>query len=171
MNEIKIIGPYPVSLNAYKKIVNNRLYRTKEANDFTEKLQELVREAGLYEPFDGFVEVDIIIYPKLTKTAIKLQKKDPLYYLKIQCLDVDNCLKVLLDSFNKIIYTDDKKIVKLNICKGKPYCVEGATQIIIKKIDESCYIKIFNIMHRKINKHHIRYIMACVKCHFFIGTI
>ena len=140
MDEIKIIGPYPISVNAYSRIVNNRRYNTKEANEFKQKFQELARETGLIEPLNGFVEVDIIIYPKLTKTAIKLSKKDPLYYLKIQCLDVDNCLKVLLDSFNKVIYTDDKKIVRLSICKGKPYCENGATQITIKKIDYTQFI-------------------------------
>lgn len=139
MNEIKIIGPYPISLNAYLRIVNNRPFRTKAANEYKEIFQDLARETGIVEPIDGFVEVDITIYPKLTKTAVKMAKKDPLYYLKIQCLDVDNCLKVLLDSFNKVIYTDDKKIVKLTIKKGVPYCEAGATHITIKKIDDASY--------------------------------
>jgi crossover junction endodeoxyribonuclease RusA len=139
MNEVTLLGPYPISLNKYLRIVQGRNYRTKEANDFKEKFQQLAKNAGVIEPMDGFVEVDIVLYPKMTKTCIKLAKKDPLYYLKIQCLDVDNCLKVLLDSFNKVIYTDDKKIVKLSIRKGVPYCEEGATKITIKKIDESIY--------------------------------
>lgn len=139
MEEVTIVGPYPISLNAYTRICNNRTYRTKAANDFKETFQKLARDAGVLAPIDGFVEVSIIIYPKLTKTATKLAKTDPLYYLKIQCLDVDNCLKVLLDSFNKVIYTDDKKIVNLTIKKGVPYCVEGATHITIKKINEQNY--------------------------------
>lgn len=139
MEEITIVGPYPISLNAYLRLFDNRSYRTKEANEYKATFQRLAREAGVVEPIDGFVEVSIIIYPKLTKTAIKMSKKDPLYYLKIQCLDVDNCLKVLLDSFNKVIYTDDKKIVNLTIKKGVPYCPEGATHITVKKINEDNY--------------------------------
>lgn len=139
MEEITIVGPYPISLNAYLRLVENRSYRTKEANQYKETFQKLARDAGICQPIDGYVEVSIIIYPKLTKTAIKLSKKDPLYYLKIQCLDVDNCLKVLLDSFNKVIYTDDKKIVNLTIKKGVPYCSEGATSITIKKINDETY--------------------------------
>lgn len=139
MDEVTLLGPYPISLNKYLRICNNRNFRTKEANEFKDKFQQLARNAGITEPMDGFVEVDIVIYPKMTKTCTKLAKKDPLYYLKIQCLDVDNCLKVLLDSFNKIIYTDDKKIVKLSISKGIPYCEEGATKITIKKINEADY--------------------------------
>ena len=139
MNEVTLLGPYPISLNKYLRIINNRNYRSKEANEFKEKFQLIARNAGITEPMDGYVEVDITIYPKMTKTCTKLAKKDCLYYLKIQCLDVDNCLKVLLDSFNKVIYTDDKKIVKLSITKGIPYCEEGATKITIKKINEELY--------------------------------
>lgn len=139
MEEVTIVGPYPISLNAYLRLVDNRSYRTKEANEYKATFQRLALEAGVLAPIDGFVEVSIVIYPKLTKTAIKLSKKDPLYYLKIQCLDVDNCLKVLLDSFNKVIYTDDKKIVNLTIKKGVPYCEAGATHITIKKINEETY--------------------------------
>lgn len=134
MNEVNIIGPYPISLNAYLRMANNRSFRTKAANDFKAKFISLAKEQGILEPLEGFVEVDIIIYPKLTETGLKLSKKDPLWYLKVQCLDVDNCLKVLLDSFNKLVYTDDKMISKLTIKKGIPYCAEGATHITIRKI-------------------------------------
>lgn len=135
MNEVNIIAPYPISLNKYLRIFKNRTYRTKEANQYKATCVELARKAGVKEPFDGFVEVDIELYPKLTDSGLKLSKKDPQWMFKVQSIDVDNSLKVLIDAFNTVIYSDDKKIVSLSVKKCVPYCSDGATHIRIKKYE------------------------------------
>jgi Holliday junction resolvase RusA-like endonuclease len=47
--------------------------------------------------------------------------------------DIDNSLKILLDSFNGVIYKDDKQVIELNIRKIK----------ITKKLDIKSIIKIY----------------------------
>ena len=133
MNEVNIIAPYPISLNKYLRIFQNRTYRTKEANEYKANCLLLAKQAGVLEPFNEFVVVEIELYPKLTDTGTKLAKKDSLWMFKVQSIDVDNSLKVLIDSFNKVIYTDDKKIVSLTIKKCIPYCAEGAVHMKVKK--------------------------------------
>ena len=53
--------------------------------------------------------------------------------------DVDNLAKFVLDSLNDLVYVDDRQIISLHAAKvmdSEGHC-EGATEVIIRRLDES----------------------------------
>jgi Holliday junction resolvase RusA-like endonuclease len=97
----------------------NTLYRTN-------KSYRIYKPAPI-KKFNEYVKNNIH-YDKLLTQNLKLEIE--LYIIRDR--DIDNSLKVLLDSFNGVIYNDDKQVFELNIKKIK----------ITKKNDIKTVIKI-----------------------------
>ncbi len=101
--------PYPISANRYWRIARNRLYRSKEAEDFkrfasvSAKYARQVLEAG-------HVAVDIVLRPKLNVDGKASKTR----------LDLDNAIKVALDALNGIAWHDDKQVVSITASIGPP---------------------------------------------------
>lgn len=95
---VKVTLPYPPSVNNYLRFSpRGYAYTTAQAKNYkaTAKLQALAQ--GL-RPIDGrSIALAIDIY--------RPQKRG----------DIDNILKVLLDSLNGVAYVDDSQIVELRI--------------------------------------------------------
>jgi crossover junction endodeoxyribonuclease RusA len=94
---MKFTVPYPPSVNRYwGKMRSGRVYLTKEAKDFKDKVKHKYRSAKYDNPTKALVSVKCMIYrPR-----------------KIG--DIDNIMKALLDSLKGIAYEDDKQIVVLH---------------------------------------------------------
>ena len=143
MNEMIINVPYPISTNRYKGLrVAGKIplfFVTKEGKEFKKICSDLAKEEGdklnLNLPLNIRFDIDITVYPKLPKDWQKREKKDPFWYLELKTLDVDNCLKVLLDSFNEVVYTDDKKIFSLKIRRGYPI-QDGGAKVIFREYNQ-----------------------------------
>jgi len=108
-----IIEQVPPSVNRIYRF-NRRygnMYKTKEAKDFQDKY----------------------ILPKYKGKFFKTEKvKLSIIFVHNRDRDIDNILKVLLDSFQKIIYENDKQVYELNIKKVK----RKGTSFVKVKVEE-----------------------------------
>lgn len=86
--------PLPPSANRYWRIARGRIYRSSEATAYKTEAGYLALAAGV-RPLAGPVAVTITIFRAR------------------QAGDLDNFLKVALDSLSGIAYADDKQIVKI----------------------------------------------------------
>lgn len=86
-------------------------YVTTEAKKYKETVAWLLRAAGVRQPLQGRVQVDIKLYPHRPLDWAKRAKADPLYWAdSVQRLDLDNCRKVVNDALKDIVFGDDKCI-------------------------------------------------------------
>jgi Holliday junction resolvase RusA-like endonuclease len=77
-------------------------------------------KTGIYCSPKVLLFKDYVYYILKQKTFEKTSKNVKLeisFYVKNKRRDIDNLLKVLLDSMNKIIYDDDKQIIELIVHK------------------------------------------------------
>lgn len=82
------------SLNTIYKKNRHSVYKSQKAKDFTAVIRQLQ-----CEPYSGSVRLDIVfVYT------------NPL-------VDIDNGLKLLLDSLEGVAYINDRQIVELNVKK------------------------------------------------------
>lgn len=116
---ITLTLPYPISLNRYQR---NQVVRkagrgefvipfpTKEAKAYKAEVKRIALALGV-RPILGPVEYEFELYPHLPLDWRKRAKLDPVWWdLTVQCLDLDNARKVLLDALNGIAWTDDSRI-------------------------------------------------------------
>lgn len=93
------IPELPPSVNAlYKRSLNGGLYLNPKANAFKASVILILEKLD-------FVIIDKPVKLEIVFTVTKAN------------IDIDNLLKVLLDSLNKKIYTDDKLVYELNVKK------------------------------------------------------
>jgi len=86
------VGP---SANRYWRMVQGRMIRSREANDYKAYAGLICNTAGL-QPLDGDVRVRIDVYRKARRS------------------DLDNALKVVLDCLQGYAYHNDAQIVEIH---------------------------------------------------------
>lgn len=91
----KLILPFPVSANRYWRYNRGHTHRSQEAVDYIAQVAYLCLEARLV-PFSGNVCVSLDFYRPAKRG------------------DLDNMLKVTLDSLNGYAYHDDQQIGELH---------------------------------------------------------
>mgnify|MGYP000928121414 FL=1 len=89
-----IILPMPVSANRYWRTFRGRTVVSAEAKAYKEQVAWIAKAAGV-EKLDGDIAVTVRVYRPAKRG------------------DLDNSLKVSLDSLNGIAYTDDSQIVRI----------------------------------------------------------
>lgn len=90
-----IVLPYPPSANRYWRKFNNRMVLSADAKNFKSCVQKIFKENSYFSYAENLIELDIKLYrPK-----------------KIG--DLDNYLKVTIDSLNGLFFDDDKQIKRL----------------------------------------------------------
>jgi crossover junction endodeoxyribonuclease RusA len=73
-----------------------------------------VKRAGITAPFAGRVAVDVELYPHRPQDWQRRAKRNPeAWDDDVQCIDLDNANKVLLDSLKGLVFHDDKWVRKL----------------------------------------------------------
>lgn len=88
-------------------------YPSADAKVFKEAVGWKLKAAGVRQPLQGRVQVDLQLWPHRPLDWKTRAKKDPLYWAdSVQRLDLDNCRKALNDACNEIAYRDDKCIWK-----------------------------------------------------------
>ena len=86
--------PFPVSANRYWRNFNGRMVISPEARAYKEQAAWLARAAGT-EPLSGSVAVTLRVYRPAKR------------------MDLDNAVKILLDSLIGVAYIDDSQIVRI----------------------------------------------------------
>ena len=115
---ITLTLPYPISANRYWKSfpLGKRIMTapSKEAMAYKTEVHWLCKQAGIRKPIIGRVRIDIQLFPHRPLDWQKRMRTDgDAWSDTVQCIDLDNANKVLLDSLKGIAIEDDKWVRKL----------------------------------------------------------
>lgn len=139
MKSITLVLPYPISANRYwatrtvpAKGVRKAMaltYVTPEAKAFKLQVQGIAEAAGVTAPITGRVQVDVQLYPH---RPLDWQKRMRLagaaWDDSVQCIDIDNANKVLLDSLKDVVIEDDKWVRRLASERMEP---DGEARVVV----------------------------------------
>lgn len=139
---IELTLPYPVSANRYWRTVVNRktghamTFVSEEAKSYKRQVGWLAKEAGISAPLLGRIELAYTLHPKLPQDWTSRARKDPSGWMdSVQCMDLDNAQKVLLDSLKNVVFADDKWIRKIIAERGEPLS-EACVKVRVALIDQ-----------------------------------
>lgn len=128
---ITLTLPYPVSANRYwqtrvikpkgGKFYQAMTYVSAEAKAFKDLVHKLAMAAGVRAPITGRVAISYTLHPHCPQDALRRAKRDPMNWEDtVQCMDLDNAQKVLLDSLKGVVIDDDKWVRKISAERGAP---------------------------------------------------
>ena len=139
MNAITLTLPYPISANRYwatrtipakgARRAMAMTYVTPEAKAYKEQVQQLVRSAGLTELITGRVQLDVQLYPhRPLDWQTRQRKLGAAWDDGVQCLDLDNANKVLLDALKDVAIEDDKWVRRIVSERMEP---DGEARVVV----------------------------------------
>ena len=122
---IVITLPYPLSANKYWRPVHSgnhiTIVPTKDAKAYKERVAWLARAAGVRAPIEGRVAFHVRLYPNRPQDWQTRQRKmGATWDDSVQCIDLDNANKVLLDALKGVAIVDDKWVRKLHCERMEP---------------------------------------------------
>jgi len=122
---IELTLPYPISANRYWRTSTRgsfvSTYVSKEAKDFKEQVLWLCKAAGVRAPIPGRVAISVQLYPNRPQDfKTRMRKHGAAWDDTVQCLDLDNANKVLLDALKGIAIEDDKWVRRLSSERMEP---------------------------------------------------
>lgn len=127
MEPVTLILPPAVSSNRYWRSFVPRGHKraivtlSDEAKAYKAVVAQIARKAGVVSPIKGRVAVSYTLYPKRPQDYAKRMRLDPHRWDDtVQCLDLDNALKVMLDSLKGIVFEDDKFVHELHGRRAEP---------------------------------------------------
>ena len=126
----KVIGKGRPRLNSYTGIV----YTPTKTKDYETLVQEyFLLKYPRFKILEGRIKVSIIAYFSIPKATKKSEIDDMLEnnISPTKKPDIDNIVKIILDSMNKFAFKDDNQITKLEV--EKKYLQEDKIYI---KIEE-----------------------------------
>lgn len=133
MNSITVTLPPPVSANVYwrTRVVKNMAmtYVSAEAKAFKAQVLQLLRAAGVAEPFPGRVAVKLQLYPHRPLDWAKRQKKlGAAWDDGVRSIDLDNSIKVTLDAMKGIAFVDDVWVREIAATRMEP---DGEARVVV----------------------------------------
>lgn len=133
---ITLVLPYPISANRYwlsfyaAKLKRVMVGPTKEATAYRKEVAAIVAAAGITAPIPGRVAVSVQLFPHRPQDWQKRMARDPLTWDDtVQCLDLDNVNKVLLDSLKGVAIEDDKWVRSLSSERMEP---DGKARVVVR---------------------------------------
>lgn len=127
MQPIVLTLPYPVSANRYWRSFVPRgqsraiVVLSDDAKAYKQQVGWIAHQAGIRKPIAGRVQVEIALYPQRPQDWQRRARKDPLAWDDtVQCLDLDNANKVLLDALKGVAIDDDKWVHRLVAQRMEP---------------------------------------------------
>lgn len=122
---ITLTLPYPISANRYwRTSVRGTFvstYVSTEAKDYKEKVGWLCKAAGIRAPLAGRVAIEVQLYPNRPQDfKTRMRKHGAAWDDTVQCLDIDNANKVLLDALKDVAIEDDKWVRRLSSERMEP---------------------------------------------------
>ncbi|WP_427183548.1 RusA family crossover junction endodeoxyribonuclease [Bordetella bronchialis] len=122
--------PYPISANRYwaYRTVKPRgkpefvsMYVTKEAKEYKAQVEKLAKVHGIRTPIAGRVALELTLYPNRPQDWQTRQRKmGAAWDDSVQCLDLDNAQKVVLDSLKDIVFQDDAWVREIHARRVEP---------------------------------------------------
>ncbi|MFM9922735.1 RusA family crossover junction endodeoxyribonuclease [Variovorax sp. H27-G14] len=122
---ITLTLPYPISANRYWRTAVRgtfvSTYVSKEAENFKEQVGWLCKAAGIRTPLTGRVAISVQLYPNRPQDfKTRMRKLGAAWDDGVQCIDIDNANKVLLDALKGIAIEDDKWVRRLSSERMEP---------------------------------------------------
>ncbi len=132
---ITISLPWPVSANRYWRSFVPRggsraiTVVSDEAKNYKQEVAWCLVGAGVRQPIIGRVELHIKLYPKRPLDWKKRMQRDPEFWDDtVQCIDLDNANKVLLDALKGVAIEDDKWVRKITSERMEP---DGEQRVVV----------------------------------------
>lgn len=130
---IRITLPYPISANRYWRPVpigkHVTIVPTTEAKQYRKTVAQLCQVHGVIKAIAGRVAVEVKLYPhRPLDWKTRQRKHGAAWDDTVQCLDVDNANKVLLDALKGIAFDDDKWVRKLTAERMEP---DGEARVVV----------------------------------------
>lgn len=95
---MRVVLPVPPSSNVYYRVFRGRAVKSQEARAYQLAVSEAAaRQLGALQPYPPGVEVALTLH----------------WFRAMRSGDLDNRLKVVLDSLSGIIYHDDRQVVQI----------------------------------------------------------
>jgi len=125
-----LVLPYPISANRYwaSRTVTPKggksfttTYVTPEAKAYKAQVADLARVGGIRQPISGRVRVDFVLYPNRPQDWKTRQRKmGAAWDDSVQCLDLDNTQKVVMDSLKDVVFQDDAWVREIYARRAEP---------------------------------------------------
>lgn len=132
---IELTLPYPLSANRYWRSFVPRGHAraivtlSDEAKAYKQEIGWLAKKAGIRTPLAGRVAIEIRLYPKRPQDWERRARKNPLAWDDdVQCIDLDNANKVLLDSLKGIAIEDDRWVRRIVAERMEP---DGEARVVV----------------------------------------
>jgi len=131
MTSITLTLPYPISANAYwrTRVIKPKsggaalamTYVSEDAKVYKQQVGWALKAAGIRKPIIGRVHISIVLYPHRPLDWQKRQRTlGATWDDTVQCIDLDNANKVLLDAMKDIAFEDDKWVRKIVAERAEP---------------------------------------------------
>jgi len=129
VNPIRLELPYPISANRYwaSRVVTVKgrqmpmVYVTSEAKAYIDQVGWICKAAGVRQPLQGRLRVSVKLYPHRPQDWQTRQRKlGAAWDDTVQCIDLTNAEKVLLDALNTIAFNDDKQVRRYEAERMEP---------------------------------------------------
>lgn len=132
---LTIVLPYPISANRYwisfyaPKLKRVCVGPTKEAKAYKEEVGWRCRAAGIHAPLAGRIAIAYRLYPKRPQDWQARQRKlGDAWQDTVQCIDLDNAQKVLLDALKGIAFEDDAWVRRITAERAEP---DGEARLVV----------------------------------------
>lgn len=131
---IRLTLPYPISANRYWRPVklgaHISIVPTKDAKQYREDVARLCFAQGVTKPIAGRVAVVLQLYPHRPLDWQKRQRQHGAAWDDtVQCIDLTNAEKVLMDALNGRAFEDDKRVFRYQAERMEPDA-DGARVVI-----------------------------------------
>lgn len=129
---ITVTLPYPISANKYWRPVrigpSITIVPTKDAKAYKAEVAAIFRLAGV-QPIMGRIAFTYVLYPhRPLDYKTRMRKHGDAWSDTVQCIDLDNAQKVLLDSLKGIAFEDDAWVRRIYAERAEP---DGEARVVV----------------------------------------
>jgi len=124
---VKLTLPYPISANRYWRTFMPKGFKapvtavSDEARAYKRQVAEIVERRCLTPRIMGRVKVSFDLFPHRPQDFERRQRKHgELWDDTVQCLDLDNAQKVMLDCLKGVLFDDDKFVREIHGRRMEP---------------------------------------------------
>ena len=118
--------PYPPSANRYwrhRALPRGGIstYVSKDGKQFRQDVHNLLRVAGIRKPLQGRVGIEYTLYPhRPLDYRTRMRKLGDAWHDTVQCIDLDNAQKALLDALKGVAFEDDAWVRDIRARRAEP---------------------------------------------------
>jgi crossover junction endodeoxyribonuclease RusA len=139
LKTITLTLPYAISANRYWATRTVKVkatgkpmaltYVTPEAKAYKAQVEAICRAAGVVKPLAGRVAINVQLFPhRPLDWKARQRKLGAAWDDGVQCLDLDNANKVLLDALKDVAIEDDRWVRRLTSERMEP---DGEARVVV----------------------------------------